>query len=200
MVLIRREGVVVNHKLVYRLYKDLNLELRLKRRRRRFVAVRAPKATPDGPNQRWSMDFMSDRLENGSRFRVLTLVDHFSRVSPALAVGASLTSRHVVDVLERIPLPNLPKVIQVDNGPEFISRALESWAFRNGVVLDFSRPGKPTDNAPIESFNARLRAECLNACIFASLQEAKETLEAFRLDYNTFRPHSSLGYRTPGRR
>lgn len=143
------------------------------------------------------MDFMSDRLENGSRFRVLTLVDHFSRVSPALAVGTSLTGRHVVDVLESVPPPNLPKVIQVDNGPEFISRALEAWAFRNGVVLDFSRPGKPTDNAPIESFNARLRAECLNTCIFVDLQEAKETLEAFRLDYNTFRPHSSLGYRTP---
>jgi putative transposase len=197
MVLIRREGLVVNHKLVYRLYKAQNLELRLKKRRRRFVAARADRVTPNGPNQRWSMDFMADRLENGSRFRVLTLVDHFSRVSPALAVGTSLTGRHVVDVLERVPGRNLPKVIQVDNGPEFISRALEAWAFRNGVVLDFSRPGKPTDNAPIESFNARLRAECLNTCIFVNLQEAKETLEAFRLDYNTFRPHSSLGYRTP---
>ena len=197
LVLVRREGAVVNHKLVYRLYKAQNLELRLKKRRKRSVAVRAPRLLADGPNQRWSMDFMADQLEDGSRFRLLTLVDHFSRVSPAVAVGSSLTGRHVVEVLDSIPRSKRPSVIQVDNGPEFISRALEAWAYRNGVTLDFSRPGKPTDNAPIESFNARVRAECLNTCIFVNLQEARETLEAFRLDYNTFRPHSSLGYLTP---
>ena len=140
---------------------------------------------------------MSDRLEDGSRFRVLTLVDHFSRVSPAVAVGSSLTGRHVVEVLESIPRSQRPRVIQVDNGPEFVSRALEAWAYRNKVALDFSRPGKPTDNAPVESFNARVRAECLNPSIFVNLEEAREKLEAFRLDYNIFRPHSSLGYLTP---
>ncbi len=197
LVIIRREGQVVNHKLVYRLYKEQNLELRLKKRRKRSIVARVPRQLADGPNQRWSMDFMADRLEDGSRFRLLTLVDHFSRVSPAVAVGFSLTGRHVVEVLDSIPRSSRPNVIQVDNGPEFISRALEGWAYRNGVALDFSRPGKPTDNAPIESFNARVRAECLNTCIFVNLEEARETLEAFRLDYNTFRPHSSLGYLTP---
>lgn len=158
-MLVRREGEVVNHKLVYRLYKAQNLELRLKKRRKRAVAVRAPREAIDGPNQRWSMEFMADRLEDGSRFRLLTLVDHFSRVSPAVAVGSSLTGRHVVEVLDSIPRSKRPNVIQVDNGPEFVSRALEAWAYRNGVTLDFSRPGKPTDNAPIESFNAKVRAE-----------------------------------------
>jgi putative transposase len=196
-VLVRREGEIVNHKLVYRLYKAQNLELRLKKRRKRLVAARVERRQTDAPNQRWSMDFMSDRLEDGSRFRVLTLVDHFSRVSPAVAVGSSLTGRHVVEVLESIPRSQRPRVIQVDNGPEFVSRALEAWAYRNKVALDFSRPGKPTDNAPVESFNARVRAECLNPSIFVNLEEAREKLEAFRLDYNIFRPHSSLGYLTP---
>lgn len=195
-VLVRREGTLANHKLVYRLYRAQGLELRLKKRRKRLVVARAPKAPVDGPNQRWSMDFMADRLEDGRRFRLLTLVDHFSRVSPAVAVGSSLTGRHVVDVLEAIPCSQRPRVIQVDNGPEFISRALEARAYRNGVALDFSRPGKPTDNAPIESFNARVRAECLNPSLFVNLEEARATFEAFRLDYNTFRPHSSLGYLT----
>lgn len=196
-VLVRREGRVVNHKLVYKLYRAQNLELRLKKRRKRVVTERACRLKAVAPNQRWSMDFMADRLEDGRRFRLLTLVDHFSRVSPALAAGSSLTGRHVVEVLEALPKDKLPKVIQVDNGPEFISRVLDAWAYRNGVALDFSRPGKPTDNAPIESFNARLRAEFLSPNLFVNLEEARAELEAFRLDYNTFRPHSSLGYLTP---
>jgi putative transposase len=196
-VLVRREGRVVNHKVVYRLYKAQGLELRLKKRRKRLVVERACRIKAEAPNQRWSMDFMADRLEDGRRFRLLTLVDHFSRVSPVLAAGSSLTGRHVVEILEALPKDKLPKVIQVDNGPEFISRALDAWAYRNGIVLDFSRPGKPTDNAPIESFNARLRAEFLSPNLFVNLEEAKAELEAFRLDYNTFRPHSSLGYLTP---
>ena len=196
-VLVRREGHAVNHKVVYRLYKAQGLELRLKKRRKRLVAVRSCRIKAEAPNQRWSMDFMADRLEDGRRFRLLTLVDHFSRVSPVLAAGLSLSGHHVVEILEALPKDKLPKVIQVDNGPEFISRALEAWAYRNGVALDFSRPGKPTDNAPIESFNARLRAEFLSPNLFVNLEEAKSELEAFRLDYNTFRPHSSLGYLTP---
>jgi len=196
-VLIRREMGVVNHKVVYKLYRAQGLELRLKKKRKRRSIEREPRTRAVAPNQRWSMDFMADRLESGHRFRLLTLVDHFSRVSPALAAGVSLTGRHVVEVLDRIPKDKLPKVIQVDNGPEFISRTLEAWAYRNGVVLDFSRPGKPTDNAPIESFNARLRAEFLSPNLFESLEEAQAELEAFRMDYNTFRPHSSLGYLTP---
>ena len=172
LVLVRREGQLVNHKLLYKLYKAQTLELRLKKRRKRTSVVRSPRLKADAPNQRSSMDFMADRLEDGRRFRVLTLVDHFSRVSPAMAVGSSLTGRHVVEVLESIPKSKIPKAIQVDNGPEFISRALEAWAYRNGVVLVFSRPGKPTDNAPIESFNARVRAECLRSNLFVNLEEA----------------------------
>lgn len=196
-VLIRRELGAVNHKLVYKLYRAQGLELRLKKKRKRLVMHREARTKAEAPNQRWSMDFMADRLENGRRFRLLTLVDHFSRVSPALEAGTSLTGRHVVEVLDRIPKHKLPKVIQVDNGPEFISRVLEAWAYNNGVALDFSRPGKPTDNAQIESFNARLRAEFLSPHLFVSLDEAKAELEAFRLDYNSCRPHSSLGYLTP---
>jgi putative transposase len=196
-VLLRREGRVVNHKLVYKLYRAQNLELRLKKRRKRISLQRSCPQKAAEPNQRWSMDFMADRLEDRRRFRLLTLVDHFSRVSPALAAGASLTARHVVEVLERIPKHKLPKVIQVDNGPEFISRALDAWAYRNGVVLDFSRPGKPTDNAVVEAFNARVRAEFLSPNLFMNLEEAKIQLERFRIDYNSCRPHSSLGYLTP---
>jgi len=198
-VLIRRDGPVVNHKLVHKLYKAQNLELRLRKRRNRTRMERAARLKAEAPNQRWSMDLMADRLENGRRFRLLTLVDHFSRVSPALVAGTSITGRHVVEILDRIPKDKLPRFIQVDNGPEFVSRTLEAWAYRNGVVLDFSRPGKPTDNAPIEAFNARLREEFLNPNLFTSLEEAQFKLEAFRLDYNTFRPHSALGYLTPAK-
>lgn len=196
-VLLLREGHLVNHKVVYKVYRELGLELRFKKRRKRLVHVRfqGPKAV--APCERWSMDFMSDRLEDGRRFRVLTLVDHFSRVGPVLVAGASLTGRHVAEILERLPKEKLPKAIHVDNGPEFTSRSLDAWAYKNGVTLEFSRPGKPTDNAPVESFNARLRAECLNQNLFANLREAQETLDAFRLDYNDVRPHSALRYATP---
>ncbi len=140
---------------------------------------------------------MADRLEDGRSLRVLTLVDHVSRVSPLMVAGASLTGHKVVEALGRIPRVSLPRAIHVDNGPEFISRALDAWAYQNRIVLEFSRPGKPTDNAPIESFNARLRAECLSCNAFETLAEAQEILENWRLDYNENRPHSALGYLTP---
>jgi putative transposase len=197
-VLLRREGYAVNHKLVYRLYREQGLELRLKKRRRKLTQVRfqGPKAA--APHERWSMDFMADRLEDGRRFRVLTLVDHFSRVSPALVAGSSITGRRVAEVLDGLMVQGIrPEALHVDNGPEFISRALDAWAYRNRVKLEFSRPGKPTDNAPVEAFNARLRAECLSQHEFANLREAQEILEAFRLDYNTERPHTALRYQTP---
>jgi putative transposase len=195
-VLLRREGHAVNHKLVHRLYVAQGLELRLKKRKKRLREVRVlgPKAT--APHERWSMDFMADGLEDGRRFRVLTIVDHFSRVSPCLVVAQSLTGRKVVEALEGLPKP-LPKAIHVDNGPEFVSRALDAWAYRNRVKLEFSRPGKPTDNAPVESFNARLRAECLSCHVFETLAEAQIILDLWRHDYNETRPHSALGYLTP---
>jgi putative transposase len=149
-VLLRREGWKVNHKLVYRIYKEEGLEVRMKKRRKRVSGLRLVLPAPTMPNQRWSMDFVSDSLHDGRRFRVLTLVDHFSRVSPAIEVGSSITGKRVVAVLERLAMEHgLPRVITTDNGTEFTSRAVDEWAHRNGVKLDFIRPGKPIENAYI---------------------------------------------------
>jgi putative transposase len=196
--LLRREGWRVNRKRVYRLYREQGLQLRLVKRRKRLSAVRVVRAAATEPNERWSMDFIHDQLADGRRFRCLTLVANFSRVSPAIEVGRSLTGRHVVAVLERLKLERgVPTYISVDNGTEFTSHALEDWAQRNRVQLDFSRPGTPTDNPFIESFNGKLRAECLDQHHFASLEEAKALIEAWRIDYNTYRPHRALGGQTP---
>ena len=144
------------------------------------------------------MDFLADSLLDGRRFRVLTIVDNVSRVSPAITVGVSLTGERVVAVLERLKgAIGMPERIAIDNGPEFISKALDAWAYHNGVQLEFSRPGKPTDNAFAESFNGRFRDECLNQHWFASLEEARQIIEAWRIDYNTERPHRALGQETP---
>ncbi len=147
-VLLVREGWQVNHKRVYRLYREEGLSLRLKRKKKRVSLLRIPCPRATAPNEVWSMDFMTDHLSNGRAFRVLTLVDNFSRESSAIEVDFSLTGQRVVATLERVGGQNgLPKIIKVDNGPEFISKALDEWAYRKGIKLDFSRPGKPTDNA-----------------------------------------------------
>ena len=144
------------------------------------------------------MDFLSDQLFDGRRIRILTIVDAFSRLSPAIDVRPHYRGTDVVETLERVTrVYGTPKTIRVDNGPEFISKALDLWAWLNGVTLDFSRPGKPTDNAFIESFNGSFRAECLNACWFLSLADARAKCEAWLSDYNTVRPHSSIGQKTP---
>ena len=144
------------------------------------------------------MDFVSDSLHDGRRFRVLTLVDHFTRESPAIEVGNSIPGKRAVAILERLARTHgLPQVITTDNGTEFTSRAVDEWAHRNGVKLDFIRPGKPVENAYIESFNGRLRQECLEENWFTSLEDAKMKIEAWRKDYNEHRPHSSLGDETP---
>lgn len=141
---------------------------------------------------------MADRLSDGRQFRLLTLVDNFSRESPQIEVDFSLTGKRVVEVLERLKWTRgLPQAIKVDNGSEFISKAVDFWAYQNKVKLDFSRPGKPTDNAFIESFNGRVRQECLSQHWFESLAEAKSIIEKWRIDYNEQRPHSSLGFQTP---
>jgi putative transposase len=197
-VLLLREGWQINHKRVYRIYQQEGLSLRLKRPKKRVSAARVPCPPANAPNERWSMDFMTDRLADGRRFRVLTLVDNFSRVSPAVEVDFSLTGEKVVSVLSRLAeAGSTPKILHVDNGPEFVSKALDAWAHKNGVHLEFSRPGKPTDNPFIESFNGKLRTECLHQNWFASLGEAKEKLEQHRKEYNTNRPHTALGYKTP---
>ena len=197
-VLLRREGWPINAKRVYRLYRLEGLSLRLATRKKRVSALRAVQVPPQAPNERWSMDFMSDSLYDGRRFRVFTLVDNMTRESLAIAVDTAFSGKRVVALLERIAVTRgLPKVIQMDNGPEFTSRALDDWAHRHGVKLAFSRPGTPTDNPYIEAFNGRVRAECLNQHWFASLEEARQILEAWRLDYNEVRPHTSLDNQTP---
>lgn len=199
-VLLKREGWHVNHKRIYRLYRQEGLSLRLKSRKKRVSLLRPTKVEAQSPNEHWSMDFVADQLADGRRFRVLTLVDNFSRVSPAIRAERSMGGEKVVEVLEEAVQKHAgvyPKVISVDNGPEFTSKALDEWAHRRGVKLQFSRPATPTDNPYIESFNGRLREECLNQHWFESMEEARGILERWRMEYNTERPHSALDNRTP---
>ena len=198
-VLLRREGWKVNRKRVRRLYRLEGLQVRMRVRRRKHMALhRGPAPAATGQAQRWSMAFVHDALIDGRAFRVLTVVDQWSRQSPLLEVGLSLTGKHVVAAFEGTVAPkDLPASLTVDHGTEFTSKAVEAWAFYRGVALDFTRPGKPTDNGHIESFNGRLRDECLNVHQFLSLDHAKSVIEAWRNDYNEHRPHSSLGGLTP---
>ncbi|MGA0129564.1 MAG: IS3 family transposase [Burkholderiales bacterium] len=199
-VLMRREGWKVNHKRIYRLYKAEGLNLRTKRpRRRKAAANRMDRIELTAPNQSWSMDFVSDALFDGKKFRALTVVDNFTRECLAIEVGQSLTGDDVVRVLSKVreERGTHPIRTQADNGPEFISLALDKWAYENGVTMDFSRPGKPTDNAFIESFNGSFRDECLNTNWFMSLEDARKKIETWRQDYNHFRPHSSLDDTAP---
>ena len=199
-VLLRREGWHVNHKRVYRIYCEEGLNLRHKRPRRRVAAAhRARRPEVSRIDECWSMDFVADNLFNGRRIRALTIVDNLSRECVAIHVDQAIKGKEVVQVMERLRLfrERCPERIQVDNGPEFISKDLDKWAYENGVTLDYSRPGKPTDNALIESFNGSFRDECLNANWFLSVDDAKKKIEAWRKDYNGFRPHSSLGNMTP---
>jgi putative transposase len=198
-VLLRREGWRVNHKRVRRLYIEEGLQLRNKSPKRKVSAkLREDRAVATAPNECWSMDFLSDQLFDGRKIRILTIIDTFTRLSPAIDVRPSYRGSDVVETLERIaPIYGRPKRIRVDNGPEFVSKDLDLWAYLNGVVLDFSRPGKPTDNAFAESFNGKFRAECLNAYWFLSLDDARSKYEAWWTDYNQVRPHSSIGNQTP---
>ena len=198
--MLKREGLRIGSERLRRLYREegLSLRMRPKRRRKRASHLRVVAPPPTRPRERWSMDFMLDSLIDGRRFRVLTVVDIFSRHSPILEVDLSLNGGKVVAALERAAKRfGHPQVIQVDNGSEFQSKALDAWAFEHEVKLDFIRPGKPVDNCFIESFNARLRDECLNANVFVSLADARQKIEAWRIDYNDHRPHSSIGDRCP---
>ncbi len=150
--------------------------------------------SPNRPNQKWELDFVSDQLLNGRRFKVLIIVDLWDRTSPALVVYVSLTGNRVVAVLERLRgQGHLPRLLHVDNGPEFTCKALDAWAYAHGVRIEFSRPGKQTDKIHIESFNGCLRDECLNTNLFSSIADARRQVEVWRLEYNNVRPHSSLG-------
>ena len=196
--LLCREGWRVNHKAVHRIYVEEGLQVRKRKRKRVARAERQPMLVPEAPNQRWSMDFQHDLLATGQRFRSLNIVDDFSRECPAIEVDTSLPGVRVVRVLDRLAeTRGLPREIVVDNGPELAGKALDEWAWRNGIRLNFIEPGKPTQNAFIESFNGRFRDECLNENWFLDLEDAREIIEAWRIDYNTDRPHSALGYATP---
>ena len=198
-VLLQRDGWAVNVKRVYRLYRELGLQLRNKTPKRRVKAkLREDRTDACQINETWAMDFVHDQLATGRKIRVLTIVDIFSRFSPAVDPRFSYRGEDVVLTLERIcKTIGYPKTIRVDQGSEFVSRDLDIWAYQKGVVLDFSRPGKPTDNSFIESFNGKLRSECLNAHWFLSLDDAQQKMEDWRRDYNEVRPHSAIGNKAP---
>ena len=198
-VLLRREGWPVNAKRVYRLYRELGLQLRNKTPKRRVRAkLRNDRCSATRSNETWAMDFVHDQLATGRKLRVLTILDIFSRFSPALEPRFNFSGADVVRVLEEVCKEvGFPAAIRVDQGSEFVSRDLDLWAYQRGVTLDFSRPGKPTDNAFIESFNGKFRAECLNAHWFMTLDDARRKCEAWRRDYNEERPHSAIGNKVP---
>jgi len=198
-ILLQREGWQVNHKRVYRLYREDGLQMRPRKHRRHVTACRRmEREVAMEQNDGWSMDFMSDELFDERRIRLLTIVDNFSRESLAIEVDQRIGGQRVVEVLMQLGKERgLPKTIRVDNGPEFTSKRLDQWAYLNGVELDFSRPGKPMDNGLIEAFNGRLRQECLNESWFLSLEDAREKVEAWRMDYNRERPHGALGNMAP---
>ena len=197
-VLLRREGFEVNHKRIYRIYSEERLTVRKKRRKQVCGSPRAAMPTPDRPHQRWSMDFVSDSLMSGRAIRALNVVDDCTRVCVAIEVDFSLPGERVARVLDRAAARyGWPETIVMDNGPEFRSRALDQWAWERGVTLHFIQPGKPIQNAFVESFNGKLRQECLNESWFTSLDDARRTIEAWRQDYNQVRPHQSLGWIPP---
>jgi putative transposase len=197
-VLLQREGWAVNHKRLYRLYSEENLTVRTRKRRKIASLGRTPQGDAQRLNEQWSMDFVHDRTEDGRSLRVLTVVDNFSRECLALEADRTLSGERVATTLEQVARQRgYPQSIRVDNGTEFYSKAMDQWAYRCGVQLAFIRPGKPVENGYIESFNGRLRDECLNVHLFFGLEDARQKLETWRMDYNTNRPHRSLGQMTP---
>lgn len=200
-VLLRREGWHINAKRVYRLYCEANLHLRSKRpKRRRAAAHRYQRPDVSKANDCWTFAFVSDALFDGKRFRALTVSDQHTRECLAIHADQNIRGDQVVTILKQLASRHgSPKRIQTDNGSEFASRVFDKWAYEQQVTLDFSRPGRPTDNPFIESFNGSFRDECLNTHWFLSLQDAREKIESWRQDYNDFRPHSALGNLPPRR-
>jgi len=197
-ILLQREGVAMNKKKLWRLYREEGLAVRRRRGRKRATGTRAPMALPDGPNRRWSLDFVSDTLSWGRRFRILCIVDDFTREALALVIDTSIGGQRLVRELDAlIARRGKPGMIVSDNGTEMTSRAVLEWTNRAGVAWHCIAPGKPQQNGFVESFNGRLRDECLNEEVFASLAEARAVIERWRLDYNHVRPHSAHGGLTP---
>ena len=198
-VLLKREGWQLGKNQAYRLYSEEQLQLRSKLpRRRKMVVTRQARIKPTKPNEAWSMDFVADQLANGMKFRTLTIVDVFSRQALAIEVGQRLRSEHVVAALNRLAAHSgPPQYLFVDNGSEFSGQLLDLWACHHQARIDFSRPGKPTDNCHIETFNGSFRDECPNLHWFETLEEAKTIIEDWRRDYNKSRPHSTLNDLSP---
>lgn len=190
----KREGLVVNRKRSLRLYRSLKLQIQFRPRRKKTSIVRVPIAKPTRPNEVWSMDFIHDRLENGRKLKVLNVVDDFSRRCVGQIVGDSITGKHLVQFFESLDVR--PTALRCDNGPEFWSRAFQAWA-QNNVKIDFIQPGKPQQNAFVESFNGKFREQCLNENLFFSVSHARELIDEWREIYNNFRPHRSLKGKTP---
>lgn len=197
-VLLRREGYEVNHKKTYRLYREAQLAVCRRKRRRGIAVERALLQVPDRANQVWSADFVMDALANGRRLKLLTVIDDFTKESVTMEVGHSLTGEDITAALDQVAqLRGYPEVIRTDQGPEFTSRAFDQWAYERQIVIRLIQPGKPTQNAFIESFNGKLRDECLNAHWFRNLAHAQHVIAAWRRDYNEARPHSAINYQTP---
>ena len=197
-VMIAREGHIVNHKKLRRIYAEEKLQVRRRGGRKRALGTRKPMVLPDGPNQRWSLDFVSDALTDGRRFRILAVVDDFSRENLVLVADTSLSGHRVARELDQIIAERgMPTTIVSDNGTEFTSMAILKWVQKTGIDWHYIAPGKPQQNGFIESFNGKLRDECLNETLFGTLREARETLATWQEDYNWQRPHSALGNLTP---
>ena len=196
--LLRRDGVEANHKRIYRLYKEANLAVKRRKRRRGVAVHREPLSLPSRRNEVWSMDFVMDSLSNGRRLKVLTIVDDCTKEAIDLVVDFGISGHYVTRILSQAArFRGYPAAIRTDQGPEFTGRALDEWAYRNGVQMKLIQPGKPTQNAYIESFNGKFRDECLNEHWFQSLAHARAIIQAWRQDYNEQRPHSMVGYQTP---
>jgi putative transposase len=195
---LRREGWAVNRKRVYRIYREAGLAVRRRKRKRIGAVERKPLPKPVAANLSWSMDFVSDGLADGRRLRCLTVVDDCTRECLAIEVDTSITGTRVKQVMNRLAESRgLPRSITVDNGPEFQGQVLDAWAYQANVALSFIRPGKPNENAYIESFNGKFRDECLNEHWFITMAQARRVIELWRIEYNTERPHSSIGNITP---
>jgi putative transposase len=198
-VLLLREGMLVNHKRVYRIYREEGLSVRKRKRKRAVSAARTPLLRPTRPDEVWGLDFVSDALAWGRKLRMLTVVDLYTREALAIEVDTSLSGVRVARVLDQLIAERgqAPAAIVMDNGPELRSKAMDQWAYGRGVRLHFIDPGKPVQNCFVESFNGTLRRECLNEHWFTTLYDARDKVETWRVDYNRVRPHSSLADRTP---
>ena len=193
--LLKREGLVISHHRSERVYKKLRLQLKNRRRLKQMAVIRVPHKRATTANEIWSFDFVFDRFENNRSLKCLTIVDDCTKRSPGLLVDTSITARSMINFFGSFP--KLPKKLRCDNGPEMSSKEFMDWAYRNKIAIEYIQPGKPVQNAFIESFNSRFRDECLNEELFFNLNDAKKKIEKWRKYYNEERPHSSIGMKTP---